>query len=358
MLSRSRFGKQSFAPRTMWLARGVFGWAVVTSLHAYRHVLIMKTRPVPRLGGLEGGAMKTAEVLCTKSPRARSWPRCRLRRTDQAENRDHGAGHGGRRRDHGDGWARRLGLLLARRSSVRLWWRQEPAPSISFSNATAMGSCDEPRIAHCLPAGFSRSKSEYLEQRLVWSASFIWLAPAREWLRRLPREPSSLTCFLYTPLKRVSTLNTLIGAVPGAMPPVIGWVSVRGSFDGEIVILFLILFLWQVPHFLAIAWIYKQDYARAGLCMLPVVDESGSITGRQMICYCLALLSASLLPLSNGRAGLLYLAGAIFLGGVFLACAIAFARRPGLDRARSVLRASLVYLPLLLALLLLDGSPH
>ena len=164
--------------------------------------------------------------------------------------------------------------------------------------------------------------------------------------------------FLYTPLKRVTTLNTLIGAVPGAMPPVIGWVSVRGTIDAEIVILFLILFLWQVPHFLAIAWIYKRDYAQAGLCMLPVVDESGAVTGRQMICYCLALVCASLLPLTGGRAGLIYLAGTVILGGVFLACTIAFARRPGLERARSVLRASLVYLPLLLVLLLLDGSPH
>ena len=92
--------------------------------------------------------------------------------------------------------------------------------------------------------------------------------------------------------------------------------------------------------------------------MLPVVDDTGAVTGRQMICYCLALVCASLLPLTGGRAGLIYLAGAVILGGVFLACTIAFARRPGLERARSVLRASLVYLPLLLILLLLDGSPH
>jgi protoheme IX farnesyltransferase len=133
---------------------------------------------------------------------------------------------------------------------------------------------------------------------------------------------------------------------------------VRGSFDAEIVILFLILFLWQVPHFLAIAWIYKRDYAQAGLRMLPGVDDSGAITGRQMICYCLALLGASLLPFSTGRAGLIYLVGTVLLGSLFLASTIGFARRPGLDRARSVMRASLVYLPLLLLLLLLDGSPH
>ena len=164
--------------------------------------------------------------------------------------------------------------------------------------------------------------------------------------------------FVYTPLKRITTLNTLIGAIPGAMPPVIGWVSVRGTIDVEIVVVFLILFLWQVPHFLAIAWIYKRDYGMAGLRMLPVVDESGIVTGRQMISYCLALLSVSLLPLSRGRAGMLYLVGAVLLGLLFLISAIAFARRPGLDRARSVMRASLVYLPLLLALLLIDGSAH
>ncbi len=164
--------------------------------------------------------------------------------------------------------------------------------------------------------------------------------------------------FLYTPLKRVTTLNTLIGAIPGAMPPVIGWVSVRGTIDVEIVILFLILFLWQVPHFLAIAWIYKRDYARAGLRMLPVVDDSGAMTGRQMIYYCLALISVSLLPMSRGRVGLVYVASALVLGSMFLICSIIFARRPSLDHARTVLRASLIYLPLLLVLLLCDGSPH
>src|SRR5581483_4310391 len=89
--------------------------------------------------------------------------------------------------------------------------------------------------------------------------------------------------FVYTPLKRLTTLNTIIGAVPGALPPVIGWAAVRGSLDVEIFALFLIMFLWQVPHFLAIAWIYRDDYARAGLRMLPTVDPDGGITGRQMV---------------------------------------------------------------------------
>ncbi len=161
--------------------------------------------------------------------------------------------------------------------------------------------------------------------------------------------------FVYTPLKRITSLNTLIGAVPGALPPVIGWAAVRGSIDPEIVAVFMILFLWQIPHFLAIAWIYREDYGRAGLRMLPVVDRDGRMSGRQMVGYCLALIPASLTPLVFGRGGLLYLLGALLLGGAFLGFVLAFQRKRSLRRARGVLRASLIYLPVLLALLLLDG---
>jgi protoheme IX farnesyltransferase len=164
--------------------------------------------------------------------------------------------------------------------------------------------------------------------------------------------------FVYTPLKRKTTLNTLIGAVSGALPPLIGWSAVRGSFDLEIVSVFAMLFLWQIPHFLAIAWIYREDYDRAGLCMLPVVDRDGSMSARQMVGYCLALLAASLLPLLLGRAGGLYLAGALALGAGFLGFAVAFWRVRSLARARGVLRASLIYLPALLALLVIDGMPR
>ena len=164
--------------------------------------------------------------------------------------------------------------------------------------------------------------------------------------------------FIYTPLKCHTPLNTLVGAIPGALPPVIGWAAVRGSVNAESGALFVVLFLWQVPHFLAIAWIYREDYRRAGLCMLPTVDPAGRITGRQMICYCLALLAASLTPAIAGGAGPVYLAGAVFLGIGFLACAVGFARRPSLAGARAVLRASLIYLPALLMVLLLDGIPR
>jgi protoheme IX farnesyltransferase len=162
--------------------------------------------------------------------------------------------------------------------------------------------------------------------------------------------------FVYTPLKRKTSLNTLVGAVPGALPPVIGWVAVRGSIDAEAASLFLILFLWQIPHFLAIAWIYREDYGRAGLCMLPVIDRDGGMSGRQMVSYCLALIPASLTPFILGRPGWIYLIGALVLGVVFLGFALAFVRRRSLRQARGVLRASLIYLPVLLALLLIDAA--
>ncbi len=134
----------------------------------------------------------------------------------------------------------------------------------------------------------------------------------------------------------------------------IGWTAVRGSVNGEIALLFLVLFLWQVPHFLAIAWIYRADYRRAGLCMLPAIDPYGGLIGRQMSCYCLALIATSLALLVMRGAGIIYLAGALLLGIGFLACAVGYARRRSLLRAQMVLRASLIYLPALLTLLLLE----
>jgi heme o synthase len=162
--------------------------------------------------------------------------------------------------------------------------------------------------------------------------------------------------FVYTPLKTRTSLNTLVGAVAGALPPVIGWTAVTGSFAAEAAVLFLILFLWQVPHFLAIAWIYRQDYARAGMCMLPVMDRRGGMTGRQMVGYCLALIPASLIPVLLGRAGGVYLLGALVLGVGFLSFALGFLRDRSVNRARYVLKASLIYLPALLALLLVNGT--
>ncbi len=161
---------------------------------------------------------------------------------------------------------------------------------------------------------------------------------------------------VYTPLKARTPLNTLVGAVPGALPPVIGWCAVRGAVTAEAVALFVILFLWQVPHFLAIAWIYRDEYARAGLRMLPTVDPDGRLTARNMVTYCLALLPASMGPALLGEAGLVYLTGALALGLVFLASALGFRRRHSPRQARLVLWASLAYLPGLFALLLADRA--
>jgi protoheme IX farnesyltransferase len=168
----------------------------------------------------------------------------------------------------------------------------------------------------------------------------------------------TFVCYVgvYTPLKARTPLNTLIGAVPGALPPVIGWAAVRGTVDREAVALFLILFVWQVPHFLAIAWMYRDEYARAGLCMLPTVDPDGRQTSRHMITWCLTLLPVSLGPVLLGAAGPAYRLGAAALGLGFLASAVAFGRARTHARARLVLRASLVYLPGLFALLLLDAA--
>jgi protoheme IX farnesyltransferase len=161
--------------------------------------------------------------------------------------------------------------------------------------------------------------------------------------------------FVYTPLKRVTPLNTLVGAVPGALPPLIGWTAAGGALDFEAVGLFLIVFFWQVPHFLAIAWIHREDYARGGFRMLPSVDRDGSATGRNMVVYCLALIPASLLPPLGGHVGLVYVAGALALGVAFFACTLGFLRAPTTAHARRVLRGSLLYLPAVLALLLIDA---
>jgi protoheme IX farnesyltransferase len=161
--------------------------------------------------------------------------------------------------------------------------------------------------------------------------------------------------WVYTPLKKYTTLNTLIGAVPGALPPVIGWTAASGELSRGVLLLFLILFLWQVPHFLAIAWIHRADYARAGLRMLPVTDPTGRRTGRNMVLYCVCLVAVSLSPVLSGLAGDLYLLGAVLTGGAFLVTTWTFLKAPTNPHARLVLRGSLLYLPVILMLILVFG---
>ncbi|MFL5338699.1 MAG: heme o synthase [Gemmataceae bacterium] len=157
----------------------------------------------------------------------------------------------------------------------------------------------------------------------------------------------------YTPAKRWTWWNTFIGAVPGAAPPLIGWAAARGGLGWESAPLFAILFFWQVPHFLAIAWIYRDDYRRAGLKMLPALDPRGIRTVRTMALNTLLLLAASLWPLAFG-AGWLYAAGAVILAGAWLALVAKFHRGRTVRAARLMLWMSLVYLPLILLMLLGD----
>jgi protoheme IX farnesyltransferase len=209
-----------------------------------------------------------------------------------------------------------------------------------------------------LPAGRLQAAEVLLVGTLLGVAGTAYLALtlSRPWAAVVAALTFALYVGAYTPLKRRTPLNTLVGAVPGALPPVIGWCAVRGGVGLEAFTLFVILFLWQVPHFLAIAWIYRDEYARAGLCMLPGLDPGGALTARHVVTYCLALIPASLAPVVLGSAGVAYLGGALLLGLGFLASGLRFRRRRSAEQARRVLRASLLYLPGLLALLLLDRT--
>jgi protoheme IX farnesyltransferase len=160
--------------------------------------------------------------------------------------------------------------------------------------------------------------------------------------------------FLYTPLKTRTTMSTVLGAFPGAMPPLIGWVAATGGLSVEGWILFAILFLWQFPHFLAIAWMYRDDYARAGIKMLPVVEPQGKVTSQQIVSYTLMLLPMSLLPTFVSLAGWVYFAGALALGLGFLFFSAHTALSISTWRARRLLLASVLYLPALFALMVVN----
>jgi protoheme IX farnesyltransferase len=160
--------------------------------------------------------------------------------------------------------------------------------------------------------------------------------------------------FGYTPLKTRTSLSTMVGAFPGAVPPLIGWAAARGTIGLEAWVLFAILFLWQFPHFLAIAWMYREDYSRAGILMLPVVEPDGRVTGQQIVVYTLLLLPVSLLPTALGISGKVYLYGAIVLGLLFLYSSVRAAFSKSRQEARRLLLASVIYLPLLFILMVLN----
>jgi heme o synthase len=159
---------------------------------------------------------------------------------------------------------------------------------------------------------------------------------------------------LYTPLKTRTSLSTIVGAVPGALPALIGWTAVTNSLSAGGWILFGIVFMWQMPHFLAIAWLFRDDYAQAGIPLLPVVEPDGRSTGRQSVLYAAGLVPVSLLPMAAGLATAYYLVGALTLGAILLVLSLEFASSRSTASARRLFYGTILYLPLLWIALLAD----
>ena len=159
---------------------------------------------------------------------------------------------------------------------------------------------------------------------------------------------------IYTPLKRVTSFATVIGAIPGALPPVIGWVAGREELSQGAWLLFGIVFLWQLPHFLSIAWMFRDDYARAGFLMLPVLEPDGRSTGRQTVIYAAALVPMSLAPTLIGLTGRAYFAGALALAAIFMTLAVKFALSRSRPDAKRLFFGSIIYLPLLWILMIVN----
>ena len=202
----------------------------------------------------------------------------------------------------------------------------------------------KPKSALVFGIALSLCGTAYLAIQVNFLSSLLALAVLASYL------------FLYTPLKQKTSLCTLIGAFPGAAPPVIGWTAATGMLDLRAASLFLILFLWQFPHFFAIAWMYREDYKRAGFQMLPLQDNRGIVTGQQILIYTMSLIPVSLLPSLLGMTRLVYLGGAVALGLLFLYYAFRAAHDRTPAAARLLLKASVIYLPLLLALMVLDKA--
>lgn len=206
-----------------------------------------------------------------------------------------------------------------------------------------------------LPTGRLRPAEAVLFGSILCAGGLAWLALGTNLLAAALAAVTVATYLLvYTPMKFRSASNTLVGAVPGAVPPMIGWAAAGHGLDAGAWVLFGVLYLWQIPHFLSIAWLYREDYRRAGLVMLPGLDDDGAAAGRHAVRYAIALLLVSLFATATGLAGNGYAAGAVVLGAGFVAAAVRFARRRDDARARRLLHASLIYLPLLFLCMGLD----
>lgn len=206
-----------------------------------------------------------------------------------------------------------------------------------------------------LPSGRLQPATVVIFGGVSSAAGLIYLAVAVNLLTSVLGAVTLVSyLFIYTPLKRVTWLNTAVGAIPGALPPLMGWTAARNELSGEGWTLFAILALWQLPHFFAIAWIYRDEYAKAGFVMLPNVDADGKNTGQQAVSNALALLIVSVCPFLFKMTGAVYLAGAVVLGVGFLFYAVKFSRQLTLSGARQLFFASIIYLPLLLTLMVFD----
>lgn len=235
------------------------------------------------------------------------------------------------------------GLIASGTAALNQWWERE-------SDALMRRTASRP-----LPMGLLTAK------RALWFGIGLAVLGAVElaiWVNPLSAILGAITLaaylFVYTPMKSRTHLSTVVGALPGAMPPLMGYAAASGILNREAWSLFFILFVWQFPHFLAIAWMYRDDYARAGIRMLPVVEPDGKSTSRQIILYATTLIPISLLPVMLGMSGTIYLIGALVLGLWFLYTGIRVAFDRTNVRARHVLLASVIYLPMIYGLMVLD----
>ena len=238
-----------------------------------------------------------------------------------------------------------IGLVAGGASALNMWLERRPD---SLMRRTA---------GRPLPSGRLQSGHALSFALVLSGAGLVYLFL---WVNHLTSALAAITLlaylFLYTPLKTRTWLCTLVGAVPGALPPILGWIAATGKISLGGILLFVIVFLWQLPHFYAIGWMYREDYARAGFPMLPVIDTTGRRTGWQASAYILALILVTLLPTAAGLAGFLYLAGAVLSGICFLVCGVLFARLRDFVSARRLFVVSVFYLPLLMALLVIDKA--
>jgi protoheme IX farnesyltransferase len=206
-----------------------------------------------------------------------------------------------------------------------------------------------------LPSGRMQPTTVAILGGAMSVAGLIYLATLVNPLTSVVGAVTSISyLFIYTPLKRVTWTNTLIGAIPGALPPLMGWTAARNELGGEGWTLFAILAFWQLPHFFAIAWLYREEYAKAGFVMLPNIDVEGRRTGQQSVSNTVALLIVSLCPFALGMSGRVYLVAALVLGAAFLYCAVSFSRRLDNRSAKQMFFLSIIYLPLLLTAMVFD----